>query len=84
MCNDTERIQHDVRQFGLPPSTGSHPINSGTAAAVTAAAGTPIDAAAVAAATAALVVTTATGSDTLPASDEVEHQIAGAEQAAAM
>ena len=36
------------------------------------------------AATAALVVTTTTGSDTLPASDEVEHQIAGAEQAAAM
>ena len=29
-------------------------------------------------------VTTTTGSDTLPASDEVEHQIAGAEQAAAM
>ena len=27
VCNDTERIQHDVRQFGLPPSPGSHPIN---------------------------------------------------------
>ena len=27
MCNDTEGIQYDVRQFGIPPSPGSHPIN---------------------------------------------------------
>jgi hypothetical protein len=28
VCNDTEGIQYDVRQFGIPPSPGSHPINS--------------------------------------------------------
>ena len=57
---------------------------SGYGSAVSANAVAAIATAAVAAATAALVVTTTTGSDTLPAFDEVEHQIAGAEQATAM